>query len=473
MNGSFRRDAARWLLLPGVLLPVVTVALGRLLPAPAALLIAVVAGCGLAFLLAGRLAAPLERLARAARLFAVGQIQRLPVRLTGDEFDAIADSMTRLGQAWRGEATAREREAHQLRRVLETMVEGVMVLGPDGRVTLENAALRTLFAGTDSFLRRTPLEIFRNPEFDAAARAALAGGGPQSLEISVGFPDTAGAGPPDAGGRRTFQVSLAPLPFEDDTGAVVVFHDVSRLRELEVVRRDFVANVSHELRTPLTAIRGYVETLGDPGLPPADRSRFMEKVTWNTARLSSLIEDLLQLSRIESPLTRLDVRPIALAPLLDRARDLMEEKASAAGVVLNLEPAGDLPPVVGDAGAVEQILINLLDNAIKYTGAGGSVSLGAGQASGRVRIEVRDTGTGIPAVHLPRLFERFYRVDAGRSRELGGTGLGLAIVKHLAQMQGGEVGVESTPGRGSNFWFTLRVAGGAEVPAAAPPVAES
>lgn len=467
MTGSFRRDAARWLLLPGLLLPIATLLLGRFLPAPAALLIALVAGVGLALLLARRLATPLERLARTARLFAVGQVQRLPVRLNGDEFDSIADSMTLLGQAWRGEATAREREAHQLRRVLETMVEGVMVLGPDGRVTLENAALRTLFAGTDSFMQRTPLEIFRNPEFDAAARAALAGGGPQSLEISVGFPEAAGPEPSTAGGRRTFQVSLAPLPFEEETGAVAVFHDVSRLRELEVVRRDFVANVSHELRTPLTAIRGYVETLGDPGLPPGDRARFMEKVTWNTARLSSLIEDLLQLSRIESPLTRLDVRPLGLEPLLERARDLMEEKASAAGVALDLDPAGDLPPAVGDAGAVEQILINLIDNAIKYTGSGGGVSLGAGQTNGRIRIEVRDTGIGIPAVHLPRLFERFYRVDPGRSRDLGGTGLGLAIVKHLAQLQGGEVGVESTPGRGSTFWFTLRVAGGADAPPAA------
>jgi len=252
---------------------------------------------------------------------------------------------------------------------------------------------------------------------------------------------------------------MAPLSLDEGRSVIAVFHDVSRLRELESLRRDFVANVSHELRTPLTAIKGYVETLREGEVTPEDRIRFLDTVSRHTDRLSTLIEDLLELSRLESPETKLELRPIHLEPTAWRAFDLLDGSANHQGVILQDDLPEGLPALLADAASLEQILVNLLDNAIKYTRRGGQVTLSAARQDGWVRVAVADTGIGIPAGDLPRVFERFFRVDRGRSREQGGTGLGLAIVKHLVHLQGGEVGVDSEPGRGSTFWFTLRSSG--------------
>jgi two-component system phosphate regulon sensor histidine kinase PhoR len=408
----------------------------------------------------------LRRLARAAGPWASGASDRLPPRLGGgDEVDHLTAVLEELGTAARTHEGAREREARQLRHVLETMIEGVLVIGPDGRISLDNAAVRTLLPSAGTLIGRTPLEALRSLEFDGAVRCVLDGDGPRLLDLAVGAGDDPLAGAPRADqppSRRIFRVSLAPLVFDRGRAVVAVFHDVSRLRELENLRRDFVANVSHELRTPLAAIKGYVETLRDGDVAPADRERFLETVARHTDRLANLIEDLLELSRLESPETRLDIRPAALEPIARRALQLLEGRARQAGIALGCEFPEGLPAVIADAAALEQVFVNLIDNAIKYTGPGGEVFVSAAPREGRVRVSIRDTGAGIPAGELSRLFERFYRVDRGRSREQGGTGLGLAIVKHLVQLHGGEVGVESAPGRGSTFWFTLRVSGTAD-----------
>jgi two-component system phosphate regulon sensor histidine kinase PhoR len=234
---------------------------------------------------------------------------------------------------------------------------------------------------------------------------------------------------------------------------------VTDVRRLESLRRDFVANVSHELRTPIASIRSGAETLrGGAAGDPEAASRFLEIIERNAERLSRLVEDLLDLSRIESREFRLDLEEVAVAPFVEHLLGQHRGRAGARGVRLEAALPGDLA-VRADRRALEQVLGNLVDNALKYCPSGASVTVRASGEGARVRITVEDTGPGIEARHLPRLFERFYRVDAGRSRELGGTGLGLSIVKHLVEAMGGAVGVESELGRGTRFSFTVPKAG--------------
>jgi two-component system phosphate regulon sensor histidine kinase PhoR len=239
-------------------------------------------------------------------------------------------------------------------------------------------------------------------------------------------------------------------------GLLAVFVDVSETRRLEALRKDFVANVSHELRTPITAVRSAVDTLrltlaGDP----AASERFVDIIDRNAQRLGALVEDLLDLSRIESKDYRPEAKPVSLRAVADQALTLLRARIEEKSLDVDNEIAPELPPARADRRGLEQVFTNLLDNAVKYCPAGSSVRLRARQTERGLRVEIADTGPGIEPRHLPRLFERFYRVDSGRSRDMGGTGLGLSIVKHLVETMGGAIGVESTPGRGSTFWFTL------------------
>jgi two-component system phosphate regulon sensor histidine kinase PhoR len=238
-------------------------------------------------------------------------------------------------------------------------------------------------------------------------------------------------------------------------GSAAVFFDVTELRRLEKVRKDFVANVSHELRTPITAIRGYAETLQDGALTdPTNAPKMVEIIHRQSERLSELVEDLLELSRLESRVLQLAEAPIDLAVAAQRAAEAVRPKAAERKISLVLEiPAGIT--ALADERGVEQVLINLLDNAAKYTPPGGKVTVFARSGAGGVVLAVQDTGIGIEQRHLHRLFERFYRVDKGRSRDMGGTGLGLSIVKHLASAMQGDVRVESAPGQGSTFFVEL------------------
>jgi len=239
-------------------------------------------------------------------------------------------------------------------------------------------------------------------------------------------------------------------------GLLAVFVDVSETRRLETLRKDFVANVSHELRTPITAVRSAVDTLrltltGDP----AASERFVDIIDRNAQRLGALVEDLLDLSRIESKDYRPEAKPVSLRVVSDQAVTLLRARIEEKKLDVANEIAADLPPARADRRALGQVFTNLLDNAVKYCAAGAAVRLRAKKAEAGLRIEIADTGPGIEPRNLPRLFERFYRVDSGRSRDMGGTGLGLSIVKHLVETMGGTIGVDSTPGRGSTFWFTL------------------
>jgi two-component system phosphate regulon sensor histidine kinase PhoR len=239
---------------------------------------------------------------------------------------------------------------------------------------------------------------------------------------------------------------------------VAVFHDISELKRLEKIRRDFVANVSHELRTPVTVIKGYAETLlsGALATNPERTCDFLEKIHRHSERLSSLVDDLLALSELESGVDRPEPPPVQIGPAIDHVCALLEEKASVKGIDIQRQGVGEAEQVIADRAKLEQVLLNLLDNAIKYTPEGGSIDISTVEKEGMLKVDVKDTGIGIPEKDLPRIFERFYRVDAARSREQGGTGLGLAIVKHIVQQYGGSVSVESVPGKGSTFSFTLR-----------------
>ncbi len=340
-------------------------------------------------------------------------------------------------------------ESDAQRNLLETVIfamgEGVLVVGDAGRVLLANPRLRELFAAPAALEGRSLLEAVRNAEVVDAIEDAISQGAVQVREVSIGPAPV-----------RQLRFSVAPFPSGDErAGAVAVFRDVTEVRRIETVRRDFVANASHELKTPLTAIRGFAERLADVELPDATAKHAVEAILGNAKRLGVLVEDLLELSRIESGSVPLRPEAFAAGELAERLLRELDPRLRSGELEhdVRVEGAGR---VMADRSALEQVLANLLDNAIKYTPAGGRVTVRVRPApDGRQRIEVEDSGLGIPRKDLPRIFERFYRVDPSRSRALGGTGLGLAIVKHLVQAMSGQIGVESQFGHGSRFWVEL------------------
>jgi two-component system phosphate regulon sensor histidine kinase PhoR len=337
-----------------------------------------------------------------------------------------------------------------LETVISAMGEGVLVVGNAGRVLLANPRLRELFSAPAALEGRSLLEAVRNAEIVDAIEDAISQGAVQVREVKIGPTP-----------ERQLRFSVAPFPSRDErVGAVAVFRDVTEVRRIETVRRDFVANASHELKTPLAAIHGFAERLADVELPDASAKYAVEAIVGNAKRLGVLVEDLLELSRIESGSVPLRPESIAAGELAERLLGELDPRLRSGDLAHEVRVEGS-GRVLADRGALEQVLANLLDNAIKYTPAGGSVRVHVRPApDGRQRIEVEDSGMGIPNKDLPRIFERFYRVDPSRSRALGGTGLGLAIVKHLVQAMNGQIGVESQFGRGSRFWVELPGASG-------------
>jgi two-component system phosphate regulon sensor histidine kinase PhoR len=412
-----------------------------------ALLVALVVALVASTTVAQILSRALRGMTDAARRLAAGD---LAVRLRPAGNDEVAE----LGRALDGMATnlaatlmALRSERDLLGVILQSMQEGVLVLDQQGRMLLVNPALRSTLAIPADTEGRAALELIRNAELPSILERAQTGGGPTTGEL-----ETTGPRP------RRLLVHAAPLPTVNGKpqGLLAVFVDVSETRRLEALRKDFVANVSHELRTPITAVRSAVDTLrltmdGDP----ASSERFIDIIDRNAQRLGALVEDLLDLSRIESKDYRPEAKPVSLRAVSDQALALLRSRIEEKSLEVGNEIVADLPPARADRRALEQVFTNLLDNAVKYCGAGARVRLAAQRTERGLRVEISDTGPGIEPRHLPRLFERFYRVDSGRSRDMGGTGLGLSIVKHLIETMGGTIGVESTPGRGSTFWFTL------------------
>ncbi|MFQ5479401.1 MAG: sensor histidine kinase [Candidatus Binatia bacterium] len=333
--------------------------------------------------------------------------------------------------------------------VLASMVEGVLVVDERNRVVVINAAAAQLLRCDASKAAGKPLvELVRLPSLQRFVDATLQSAASREDEVII-----------DDGGRRHLQLHGSRLadPAGQGSTAVVVLHDVTRLRRLETVRREFVANVSHELKTPITSVQGFLDTLRDGAVDdPATARRFVEIAGRQADRLGAIIEDLLTLSRLEEASGGLSstVQTRPLAPTLKAAIQICQHKADAKGIALSLDCPPDLTARF-DPALLEQALINLIDNAVKYSPENTRVGIGGTAAGGAAEISVADEGCGIEAQHLPRLFERFYRVDKARSRNLGGTGLGLAIVKHIAQVHGATVTVNSEPGRGTVFVFRL------------------
>jgi len=372
---------------------------------------------------------------------------------------AAASEQRRTVEALSERLAESDAERARLAAVIEAMGEGVLVIGADRRVLLANPRLRELFAAPAVLAGRSLLEAVRDAAVVDALEAALDQGEAQVLEVAIGPPP-----------ERTLRFSVAPFPSaEERAGAVAVFRDVTEVRRSEAARRDFVANASHELKTPLTAIRGFAERLADAELPDTTAKQAVETILGNARRLGAIVEDLLELSRIESGGVPVRAEPIVLRELATRLVRDLDPRLRAGSLAAHVEAGAERAHA--DRRGVEHVLANLLDNAIKYTPAGGTITVRVRQsAPERVRIEVEDTGSGIPRKDLPRIFERFYRVDPGRSRLLGGTGLGLAIAKHWVQAMGGAIGVESQLGHGSCFWVELPSAsGGADAVARSEP----
>ena len=375
---------------------------------------------------------------------------RVPVR-TADELGELATVMNDMAQRIEGQVERISSEKGRLDAILEGMGEGVMVTDAEAVVTLVNPAFCQLF-GTDAGVQgKKLLEISRHPDLYAACREVLAERRERHQEINL------------AGGKST-RVHWVPLTQQGALrGAVAVFHDISALKRVEKIRRDFVANVSHELRTPVTVIKGYAETLLSGALAddPRRRDHFLGIIDNHAQRLSSLIGDLLSLSELEAGEIVMHPVSVRLESAVQQTLQLLELKSEQKGVTVAYLGLRDLPEVSADRGRLDQVLINLLDNAIKYSKEGGTVTVSAALEGDLVRVSVRDTGIGIPEKDLTRVFERFYRVDEARSREQGGTGLGLSIVKHIVQAHGGSVAVQSVPGDGAEFSFTLQTAAAA------------
>ena len=417
------------------------------------------AAAGLALLLVSlwidrRLLLPLSQMIAGAGELASGRYSYRVQVPDEDELADLALSLNRLGATVEGQLALLGKERDHLRAILAGMSEGVLVVGRDGRAQFANPAFHRLFDLQGDVAGRQVLEIVRQPVLAQLVDDTLAGARGQSAEIEL-------RQGPD---RKSLQLVSAALSDEGGQesggGAVVVARDTTELNRLTEVRRDFVANVSHELKTPLAAIRGYAETLRDgAAAEPETAARFLDRILVQCRRLQALLDDLLTLSRLESVDQAPRREPVDLAALVAHAADLVSAAAAEKQIRVAVEPPPPLPAIHGDPDALERMLVNLLDNAVKYNHPGGTVKVRlrrlGGSTDGQVQLEVRDTGIGIPHESLARIFERFYRVDKGRSRAEGGTGLGLAIVKHVVQTHGGQVEVESRMGQGTTFRVRL------------------
>lgn len=385
---------------------------------------------------------PLRELRGVARAMADGDLSRRFGSRRADEFGDLGLALDTLAGELQRRLAQLEEERAETQTLIDSMVEGVVALSPAGRVRGANPAARRMFSLPADPRGIDPEAVSRRPAFLSLVARALAGEAVHPLELTS-----------DA---HALLATGHPLP---DGGAVLVFLDVSELRRLEGVRRDFVANASHELKTPLTAIRGYSETLLDDDLPTELRKQFVSVVRSNAERLQRIVDDLLDLSRIESGGWSIQPEPVEVGRVAVEAWEAQAAGSNGREIELEVDIESGAEIVQADPAVLFQIFTNLFSNARRYTQDGGVVTVSARHLRGEgvpwLAIEVADTGSGISTAHLPRIFERFYRVDPGRSREEGGTGLGLAIVKHLVEAHGGRVEAESTVGRGTLIRFTL------------------
>jgi two-component system phosphate regulon sensor histidine kinase PhoR len=392
----------------------------------------------------------IERLKEFSRRVAEGDFRPLPVDGSGDALEKLGASLNQTAARLDQTIRTLTEERNLSSAILGSMVEGVAVVNGAERLVFANQG----FAGileldvppkSGSAL----VEVVRQTEMIEAVRKVLAGEPRVEAEIVTGTLR-----------QHFFAATVAAVRAGETSGAVVVLHDITELRKLERVRRDFVANVSHEFRTPLTAIQGFAETLLAGAMnDPQNRERFLEIIVEHSRRLARLTEDLLMLSKMDADRLELEIRRVSVAQLIESCMETSRHRAAEKEIEISVKPFNGLPDVAGDRRRLAEVLQNLLDNATQYTLSRGRIVVSAEVRGTEVVFTVADTGIGIPTADQPRIFERFYRVDAARSREAGGTGLGLSIAKHIVEVHGGRIWVESEVGRGSRFHFSVPIYG--------------
>jgi two-component system phosphate regulon sensor histidine kinase PhoR len=392
---------------------------------------------------------PLKEISDVTGKFAEGLFNwRIRLAQRGDELSALGEKLNHMAEAMGEKIERLSKALAESQALLNGMEEGVLILDLHGRVQKMNTAMEEVLSPAyPAEVGKHYLEVFRDPELNEIIQTTLKEKKGQRRGLSpLGRPG------------KTFQVqsSLIQYPENGGEGVIVVFHDITELKRLERIRQDFVANVSHELRTPLTTIRGYVEALQDDSLENGAQARqFLQIIERHTQRMEKIVSDLLLLSEIESPDRMLRKHPLSIAELIFSVIEALRPMAESKQQTVQMEVASGLPPLRADSQKIHQVITNLLHNAICYTPEKGNIFIAAKAVEKGMEISVSDNGIGIPPEDLPRIFERFYRVDKGRSRDLGGTGLGLSIVKHIVEAHGGRVSVESKPGHGSRFTFFL------------------
>jgi two-component system, OmpR family, phosphate regulon sensor histidine kinase PhoR len=389
-----------------------------------------------------------ERLKEFSRRVAEGDFRPLQVDRSGDAVEALAISLNQTAARLDQTIRTLTEERNLSSAILGSMVEGVAVVNGAERLVFANPGF-TEILGLDMPPQSGSalVEVVRQTELIEAVRQVLKGEPRVESEIVTGTLR-----------QHFFAATVAAVRAADTSGAVIVLHDITELRKLERVRRDFVANVTHEFKTPLTAIQGFAETLLGGALDDQEnRRRFLDIIVEHARRLARLTDDLLKLSKMDADRLELEIHSVSAFQLIESCLETSQRRAAERDISISVNLPEELPEVAGDRRRLAEVLQNLLDNATQYTLPGGKITLSAEAVEGEVVFTVADTGIGIPKVDQPRIFERFYRVDAARSREAGGTGLGLAIAKHLVEVHGGRIWVDSEVGQGTQFHFSVPV----------------
>jgi len=410
--------------------------------------VAFILSLALNFWFSHRAIKPLQQMIRIGRKMTGGDFSERVRIKTKDEIGELAGTLNLMAVELSEKLAQITEDRTQLQTILSSMIEGVMAVDRQGKVMLVNDALSRMFELGIPFIGKPHFEVIRDHELNDFIQEVLSSKEEKRKEVSFIRP------------REQDIMIQSALVEKEGRGAVFalfVFHDITELKRLEKVRKDFVANVSHELRTPLTSIKGFVEALKDGAISDPEQSvRFLSVISQHTDRMNQIISDLLQLSLIESKGFELKSEPFSVKELVEEVVDSLKRSAEKKSQNLEISIISGVQKVVGDRYRIGQALTNLVDNAIKYTPEKGSIRIEFRDKGEKMEIVVIDNGTGIPPQDLSRIFERFYTVDKGRSRELGGTGLGLSIVKHIVEAHGGTVQVQSQMGKGSEFSFTLK-----------------